>query len=51
MGILFNFDKSCAHEWVHRLLPVLETALGKKQALPFISQQVYWQLDIRLKKF
>ena len=34
MGILFNFDKSCAHEWVHRLLPVLETALGKKQALP-----------------
>lgn len=34
MGVLFNFDKSCAHEWVHRLLPVLETALGKKQALP-----------------
>jgi hypothetical protein len=31
MGILFNFDKSCAHEWVHRLLPVLETALGKKR--------------------
>jgi hypothetical protein len=29
-----SFDRSCAHDWVHRLLPILETALGKKQALP-----------------
>lgn len=34
MGVLFNFDRSCAHDWVHRLLPVLETVLGKKQVLP-----------------
>lgn len=34
MGMLFGFDRSCAHDWVHRLMPVLETALGKKQALP-----------------
>ena len=34
MGVLFNFDRSCAHDWVHRLLPVLETTLGKKQVLP-----------------
>jgi len=34
MGVLFNFDRSCAHDWVHRLLPVLEAALGKKQVLP-----------------
>jgi len=34
LGILFNFDRSCAHDWVHRLLPILESALGKKQALP-----------------
>ena len=34
MEVLFNFDRSCAHDWVHRLLPVLEAALGKKQVLP-----------------
>ena len=34
LSVLFNFDRSCAHEWVHRLLPILETALGQKQALP-----------------
>jgi hypothetical protein len=32
--VLFNFDRSCAWDWVHGLLPVLETALGHKQALP-----------------
>jgi hypothetical protein len=30
----FGFDRSCAHDWVHRLMPILKTALGKKQALP-----------------
>ena len=34
MSVLFGFDRSCAHDWVHRLLPILETALGQKQALP-----------------
>jgi hypothetical protein len=34
MSVLFGFDRSCAHEWVHRLRQILETALGKKQALP-----------------
>jgi hypothetical protein len=34
LSVLFNFDRSCAHEWVHRLLPILETALGSKQVLP-----------------
>ena len=34
MGVLFNFDRSCAHDWVHRLLPVLEATLGEKQVLP-----------------
>lgn len=33
-GVLFNFDRSQAHEWTHRLLPVLEQTLGKKMALP-----------------
>jgi hypothetical protein len=28
LSVLFNFDRSCAHAWVHRLLPVLETTLG-----------------------
>ncbi len=31
---LFDFDRSCAHDWVHRLLPILEQALGEKQVLP-----------------
>jgi hypothetical protein len=34
LSVLFDFDRSCAHEWVHRLLPILERALGFKQALP-----------------
>lgn len=33
-SVLFGFDRSCAHGWTHRLLPVLEKALGKKMALP-----------------
>jgi len=33
-GVLFNFDRSQAHEWTHRLLPILEQALGEKFALP-----------------
>lgn len=34
MSVLFSFDRSCAWDWVHGLLPVLEQALGDKQALP-----------------
>ena len=34
LSVLFNFDRSCAHEWVHRLLLVLEEALEYKKALP-----------------
>ena len=34
LSVLFNFDRSCAHDWVHRLLPILESALGAKQVLP-----------------
>ncbi|MGL5834780.1 MAG: transposase family protein [Waterburya sp.] len=34
MSVLFGFDRSCAWDWVHRLLPILEKALGYKQALP-----------------
>jgi hypothetical protein len=34
LSVLFNFERSCAHEWVHRLLPVLESTLGEKQVLP-----------------
>ena len=33
-GLLFNLDRSQAHRWMHRLQPILETALGKKLALP-----------------
>jgi Helix-turn-helix of DDE superfamily endonuclease len=33
-GVLFDFDRSQAHEWVHRLLPILTTALGYEMALP-----------------
>ena len=34
MSVLFGFDRSCAWDWVHGLLPVLEQALGHKQVLP-----------------
>lgn len=32
--MLFGFDRSCAWDWVHGLLPILEQALGYKQVLP-----------------
>lgn len=31
---VFSFDRSCACDWIHLLLPCLEQALGEKQALP-----------------
>lgn len=33
-GVLFDLDRSQAHRWMHRLQPILETALGEKMALP-----------------
>lgn len=33
-GILFDFDRSQANRWMHRLQPVLETALSRKMVLP-----------------
>lgn len=33
-GIIFDLHRSQAHEWMHRLQPLLEAALGQKLALP-----------------
>ena len=33
-GLLFDIDRAQAHYWMHRLQPILETALGQKMALP-----------------
>lgn len=33
-GILFDLDRSQTHEWMHRLQPILEVALGEKMVLP-----------------
>ena len=33
-GLLFELDRAQAHYWMHRLQPILETALGEKLALP-----------------
>jgi DDE superfamily endonuclease/Helix-turn-helix of DDE superfamily endonuclease len=33
-GFLFDLDRSQTHEWMHRLQPVLEAALGKEMVLP-----------------
>jgi len=33
-ALLFDFDRAQAHYWMHRLQPILETALGEKLALP-----------------
>jgi hypothetical protein len=33
-GIIFAVHRSGAHEWMHRLQPILEQTLGKKLALP-----------------
>lgn len=34
MGAMFDFDRSCAHDWVHKLMPILAQALGYRTALP-----------------
>jgi hypothetical protein len=33
-GILFDFDRAQANRWVHRLQPILESALGREMVLP-----------------
>jgi len=33
-GIIFDLHRSQAHEWMHRLQPILEQTLGKKMVLP-----------------
>ncbi|MEH2333204.1 transposase family protein [Nostoc sp.] len=33
-GLLFDMHRSGAHEWMHRLQPILEATLGQKMALP-----------------
>ena len=33
-AVLFDFDRSQAHRWVHRLQPILEKTLGEKKVLP-----------------
>lgn len=34
LGVLFDFHRSRAHRWVHRLQPVLEVTLDKELVLP-----------------
>jgi hypothetical protein len=33
-GIIFDLHRSQAHEWMHRLQPILEKTLGQKMVLP-----------------
>lgn len=33
-SVLFDFDRSQAHRWVHKLQEILEKTLGEKQVLP-----------------
>lgn len=33
-GLLFDIDRAQAHYWMHRLQPILESALGEKKVLP-----------------
>ena len=33
-AVLFDFDRSQANRWVHRLQPILEKSLGEKKVLP-----------------
>jgi hypothetical protein len=34
LGVLFDLDSGNCCDWIKRLLPILETTLGKKQVLP-----------------
>ncbi len=36
-AVLFDFDRSQANRWVHRLQPILEQTLGKKRCCHFGS--------------
>jgi hypothetical protein len=48
LSALFDLDRSRAHEWVHRLQTILESALGKKMALP--ERQIH-SLEQFLQRF
>jgi Helix-turn-helix of DDE superfamily endonuclease len=48
LGVMFGFDRSCAHDWLHRLLPILEVALGYQEALPLLQLN---SMEEFLKKF
>ncbi|WP_225882677.1 helix-turn-helix domain-containing protein [Thalassoporum mexicanum] len=47
-SVLFNFDRSQAHEWVHRLVPILETGLGYRMVLP---ERKLHSMDEFVKRF
>lgn len=34
MGTMFDMTRSSAHQWVHKLMPILEQALSENEALP-----------------
>ncbi len=40
-AVLFDFDRSQANRWVHRLQPILEKVLGEKKVLPLTKNREY----------
>ncbi|MEP0924369.1 transposase family protein [Leptolyngbya sp. ST-U4] len=47
-GFLFGIGQPQAHEWVHKLTPILNTALGYEKQLPERSP---WRLERVLKEY
>ena len=45
-GIIFDMHRSQAHDWMHRLQPILEETLGQKMVLPerkLDSIEAFWE--------
>lgn len=47
-GIIFDLHRSQAHEWMHRLQPLLEQTLGEKMVLP---ERKLDSLEVFLERF
>lgn len=52
-GLIFEIHRSQAHEWMHRLQPILEASLGKKMVLPerkLDNVEAFWERFPEVKR-
>jgi hypothetical protein len=51
MGSMFDMTRSSAHQWVHKLMPILEQALSENEALPARTVESTDEFDQEFPEF